>query len=357
MVNSTNIFWYLLDKMSRNMRRAQDLRDFKEYCLEQKNKEKAEQQRANKKKSILSQLNNILAELSNTQHRIESSNDAIIKECMDEIQKQMIKSMIDFLSTGSAIPSSIPVDPSFSNHLSRVNPELKRLSEQISILQELIRKIKEDIPELSEREQQIVQILLCKSFLESRGIPRVLNMIELCRMMYKSLELLETYSDEIFCEMEKEIEKRGLESKEFDIDQDGMRNNKQSLDKILPVISGLNDKFVKISSSFSEKYSIDTLLSGSEELLLLVESIKNIQKDIEEKTDELDQIRQSVIKFVELELSFRFDFVQEVERDDYESASAAFNDPDDFYRFYEEPAGNLRLELKKSLEIMKQRLV
>ena len=348
---------YLLEKMSSSMRRALRERDLERYRLQQKEKEKAEQQRANKKNRILSQLNNILAELSNIQDGIVSDNNAIIRECMGKIQKQMRKSMIDFLSTGSAVPSSIPVDPSFSNHLSRVNPELKRLSEQISILQELSRKIKEDIPELSEREQQIVQILLCKSFLESRGIPRVLNMIELCRRMDNSLTLLENYSDEIFREMESDIMKMELNLKEFDIDQDGMRNNKQSLDKILPVISGLNYKFVKISSSFSEKYSIGTLLSGSEELLLLVESIKNIQKDIEEKTDELDQIRQSVIKFVELELSFRFDFVQEVEHDDYESVSAALNNPDDFYIFYKEPAENLRLELKKSLEIMKQRLV
>ena len=329
MVNSTNIFWYLLEKMS---------------SLQQNNE----------KKVILSQLKKILDEHSNFQDGIVSDNNAIIRECMGKIQEQILMLRTNYLSTGSDVLPSIHVDPSFLTHLSRVKLELERLSEQISILNELRQKIEKDDPNLFESEQKMIKILLCKFFLESQEIQHVRNMIELCRTMDNSLTLLENYSDKIFRKMKSDIMKMELNLKEFDIDQNRMRNNKQSLDKILREISGLHDKLIEIRSSFLKNYSTGTLLLGSEELLLLVESIKNIQKNLKEKKNELDQIRQSVITFVELELSFRFNFVKDVECDDYDSASPALNDSDHFYRFYKEPAGNLRVKLEESLEIMKQ---
>ena len=302
MVNSTNIFWYLLDKMSSRMRKAQREIDFQRYHLQQKEKEKAEQQRANKKNSSLSQLNNILAELSNTQHRIESSNDAIIKECMDEIQKQMRKSMIDFLSTGSAVPSSIPVDPSFSNHLSRVNPELKRLSEQISILQELSRKIKKDIPELSESEQQIVQILLCKSFLENQAVVGVQGTINLGQHIRKCLGYFSKYSEDFFNELDDDDFVKHRENPEdFQLTPDEMRSFFQKLDENFQEMTKLLEKIKEIKVLFSERYSLESLFSVHVDLLSLSKSTLQLEAELERKTLIFFEFRETVVNFIENE--------------------------------------------------------
>jgi hypothetical protein len=302
MVNSTNIFWYLLDKMSRNMRRAQEETYLEKYHLQQKEKEKAEQHRANKNNIILSQLNYILAELSNTQHRIESSNDAIIKKCMDEIQKQMRKSMIDFLSTGSAVPSSIPVDPSFSNHLSRVDPELKRLSDQITILQELSRKIKEDIPELSESEQQIVQILLCKSFLENQAVVGVQGTINLGQHISKCLGYLEKYSEDFFNELDDaDFVKHREDPKDFQLTPDEMQSFFQKLDENFQEMTKLLNEIKEIKVLFSERFSLESLFSVHVDLLSLSKSTLQLEAELERKTLIFFKFRETVVKFIENE--------------------------------------------------------
>lgn len=195
---------------SRESKRRMDLTLCKQ-SEETAAKKEAEQKREESKKSLIFQLERVL--LSNRQE-IDNTNDSIrliAESWIKQITKEVNEAMTSHVSDDRAVRINSLMDESSSRDLYILNQKLKRLLEQDSFINELIRKINHDISEHSESEQKIIFILLINSFLESKAVENIVKMITMIHQMRKCIEFLEIYSNDTHSSCIKELMSRNTQ--------------------------------------------------------------------------------------------------------------------------------------------------
>ena len=161
-------------------------------------KKEAEQKREESKKLLILQLERIL---SSNRQEIDNTNDSIrliAESWIKQITKEVNEAVKSHDSDDRAVRINSLMDESSSRDLYILNQKLKRLLEQDSFINELIRKINHDISEHSESEQKIIFILLINSFLESKAVENIVKMITMIHQMRECIEFLEIYSNYTF---------------------------------------------------------------------------------------------------------------------------------------------------------------
>jgi len=358
MVNSINIFTYLSDKMAnrREQRRQIDL-FFENIRLENEQNEKNEEKRICQRNRLSSQLQEVLSNLSTEQFQIKTSTEEMMKDMTANFYEFLTNLMADSLSNDSVVQSSFQIPESFSQHLSNVKPKLEQLSEQISLITELIHNVSPSVSTaLSELETKICYIMRFKSFLNSRAVASVQIMINICSNMCECLEHLGIYSRKINEEMSEEINKRAENPSDFDIDPVRLLSNTNNLNEVSQELAGLKQKIDEITASFSEKYSIESLFSESADFSSFFEFMRLLEPEIERITTKFSTNKKIFVKFVEDEFHFRKRFVETVYFDDREEFVGNSDDQcdyDAFNRNYEEPAGASRANLEDMLKRLK----
>ena len=174
-------------------------------------KKEAEQKREESKKSLIFQLERIL---SSNRQEIDNTNDSIrliAESWIKQITKEVNEAVKSHDSDDRAVRINSLMDESSSRDLYILNQKLKRLLEQDSFINELIRKINHDISEHSESEQKIIFILLINSFLESKAVENIVKMITMIRQMRECIEFLEIYSNETHSSCIKELMSRNTQ--------------------------------------------------------------------------------------------------------------------------------------------------
>ena len=313
MVNLINIFRYLLDKMSKFM-----------------------------KKQVILTLVQILSELFKTKSGIDSKNADFIRKCAEEYERQLKTWMTNSLSTGSGVPVLIPVNPDFEKHLSEVKPILESLSRQISFIEELIQKVSTDLEfsKLEVLEQGMIMILLAKSFLESRAVATIQRMINLGQNIRECLMFLEKYSEDFFKELDiDDFKKNRKDSTDFQLDSGTMRSFFETSAEYVQELTELQTKIEEIKALFSEIYSIESLFSVPDNLLSLSKSIQQLEAKLEQKTLDFRKFRETVVKFVEEQNQIRENLFYWVAND--------LPDQHIFYTQFNEIQGKLKEALKR----------
>lgn len=171
-------------------------------------KKEAEQKREESKKLLILQLERIL---SSNRQEIDNTNDSIrliAESWIKQITKEVNEAVKSHDSDDRAVRINSLMDESSSRDLYILNQKLKRLLEQDSFINELIRKINHDISEHSESEQKIIFILLINSFLESKAVENIVKMITMIHQMRECIEFLEIYSNDTHSSCIKELMSR-----------------------------------------------------------------------------------------------------------------------------------------------------
>ena len=192
---------------SRESKRRMDL-TLRKQSDETAAKKEAEQKREESKKLLILQLERIL---SSNRQEIDNTNDSIrliAESWIKQITKEVNEAVKSHDSDDRAVRINSLMDESSSRDLYILNQKLKRLLEQDSFINELIRKINHDISEHSESEQKIIFILLINSFLESKAVENIVKMITMIHQMRECIEFLEIYSNDTHSSCIKELMSR-----------------------------------------------------------------------------------------------------------------------------------------------------
>ena len=149
--------------------------------------------------------------MSSNRQEIDNTNDSIrliAESWIKQITKEVNEAVKSHDSDDRAVRINSLMDESSSRDLYILNQKLKRLLEQDSFINELIRKINHDISEHSESEQKIIFILLINSFLESKAVENIVKMITMIHQMRECIEFLEIYSNDTHSSCIKELMSR-----------------------------------------------------------------------------------------------------------------------------------------------------
>jgi hypothetical protein len=304
---------------------------------------------ARKKFELISSLQSILTELSNKQASIQSGIDSSINEHTERLKEKMIKFAIEFKENPSIKPPPFQIDESFTELLFNSNLRLEEISKQIEVIDVLIQKVSSDLPDssFSEHEQQIIEILSAKSFFRSQDVVHVQKMIDFCLNMRYCLELLRTYSNEFLSKMNHEIMIRKRKSEDFTVDPKRLELEHQKLEELLQELSELKEEIEKKNFPFSTKSLGECIFSiKSDEFSSISEDTRMLEDRIREMNRTFCDIKTIIVDFVETQINYRKNFVCSVYSSNSDGCSDGEND-------YDEPAGDLRIELEKLFDQIK----
>lgn len=316
------------------------------------------EEEARKKSEFISLLESILLELSNKQAEIQSSIDSNIKSHTELLEATMRNFVIKFKENPSTEkPPQFQIHESFMSLLSDSNLRLEEISEQMKVIDVLIQKVSPDLPDssISEREQQIINILSANSFFRSQDVASVQKMIDFCLNMRVCLEHLRTYSETFISKMEREIRRQKIDPANFTIEPQRFELEHRKLEELLQELSELNEEIEKRNFLFSTNSLVECIFSiKPDEFSSISEDTQRLENRIREINKRFCDIKTIFVDFVEKHIDSRTRFVRSVHNDDrhsmYNSGSDGENDSKS-----EEPTGNLRKILNESLEQIRRR--
>lgn len=240
-----------------------------------------------KKFELISSLQSVLLELSKEQANIRLSIDS----CIEEHKKQLEEIMREFMKNFKQDPSTelpqFQIEESFKVLLSNSNLKFQKISEKITFIDGLIKKVSPDSQNssISEQEQFFIDILSAYSFFRSKDVESVQTMINFCLNTRICLDdYLIPYLNEFRRVMRNEIFKQEKQT-DFTIDSKALED--QQLEQFLQELSELKEEiekrkipFFSITSLAEFIFSINhaDFLSISEDTRRLEDTIKKMKK-------------------------------------------------------------------------------
>lgn len=352
-------------------------------------REKEEEHKLQKKSELISELRNVLSELSEEEARIQLCLRLNREEHTKKLYEYLISFEKEFESNPSTHPAPFQIEKSFTDFLSASNLRLKKISEQMKVIDELIQKIssmtfidelihkilsmtfidelirkssdieaerksegiikiyipeKETI-EISKLEQRIIEILSAKSFFESQVVASVQRMIDFGSNMKDCFQLLETYSNKFISSisMVHYMEKYKKNPNDFKLNSKYLQS--KNLDKLLKGLSEIKGKIEMTKSFFSEELLFKLLFTQQSDDFSFVFEYTKLELQIKQ----MNQIFKTVmeyIKFGQAKFDNCKDFVDEVKSDERDRCRRLFGSSSTFV----EPVEELRKKLEDSLD-------
>lgn len=331
--------------MTSRQRRAERAEERQREFLEFLKKEKEE---AREKSELISSLRSVLVEFSNEQTKIQSGIDSNIKSHLEQLEVIMRNFAIEFKENPSTEkPPPFQIDESFTELLSDSNLRLKEISEQMEVIDVLIHKVSSNLPysSFSEHEQKIIDILSANSFFRSQDVESVQKMIDFCSNMRDCLELLRTYSNEFLSKMAHEISRQEMNQGDFTVEPKRLELEHQKLEQLLQDLSKLNEEIEKRKIPFSTTSLVKFIFIESDEFPRSIsENIRMLEDIIKEMNQRFCDTKNLFVEFVQSQIDCRDALVRKVHFSYYDGRSDDENDSN-----HEEPTGNLRVNLKRSL--------
>jgi hypothetical protein len=324
-------------------------RDFENWEFwKKKNEEERDKNR--KKSELISSLQSILLELSNEQAKIQSCIDSNINEHKQKLEEKMRDFAIEFKENSDTQPPPLhfQIDKSFIEILSVSTPRLEELSKRMKFIDGLIQKVSPDLPDssISEREQKIIDILSANSFFRSQDIESVQKMIDSGSNMRDCLELLRTYSNKFLFKMAHEISRQEMNQGDFTVEPKRLELEHQKLEQLLQELSKLNEEIEKRKIPFSTTSLVKCIFIESDKFPPSIsEDTRMLEDRIKEMNQRFCDTKNLFVEFVQSQIDCRDALVRKVHSSYYDGSSDGENDSN-----YEEPTGNLRGNLKRSLD-------
>lgn len=347
MVNSINIFWYLLDKMpfwklSRQQKCDINLSNSERIQKKLADEKKEKKKNEHKIKFFLSYLTNYITRLLGKKTDICKLIDDAIAKNINQYQKALQEYTESLLSDDppKTPPPVHETSPDFQEIISSAREKLKQISEQILIVQELIRKVSSsELTAHSKIEQRIVDSISANYFIESQEALSVTKMITVCSELNTFLNNLNLYSGKLLEEISNEIS-------EFQIDPDIFQSYKRIIDSFSQRLCDLQERILKTKNDFLQYSTIESLFSKSDDSFNFYVTVKLLEDEIERITTrfslEISTSEQSVFHFMKTKFDFYTKFVDQV-------ATDSFNKNGDECD-YDEPALSIRESLTQILE-------
>jgi hypothetical protein len=359
---------------------------------ESNQRQKEEEYKLRKKSELISELRNVLSELSKEEARIQSCLRLNREEHTKKFNEYLISFETEFESNPSTNPAPFQIDKSFTDFLSASNLRLEKISEQMKVTDELIQKIssmtfidelihkilsmtfidelirkssdieekreseriikistpeKETI-EISKLEQRIIEILTAKSFLESQVVASVQRMIDFGSNMKDCFQLLETYSNEFISSisMVSYMEKYKKNPNDFKLNSKNLELQYNNLYKLLKGLSEIKGKIETMKSFFSEEFLFKLLFTQQSNDFSFVFEYTKLEFQIKQMKQLFKTVMKYIVKFGQAKFDNCKDFVNEVKRDERDRCKILFVSSSTFV----EPVGELlRTELEDSL--------
>lgn len=328
----------------RDQRRKNEMELLKKRRQDEENKRK-------KKDDLISNLLNVQSELCKENTSIQSCIDLTIKEHAQKLEEQMRSFAIDFRSNPSRKPPPFQIDESFTELLSVSKPRLEEISEQMKFIDEFIKKVSSDSPDISisEREKKIIEILSAKSFFRSQDVASVQKMIDFCSNMREYLEHLKSYLNTFLSNMAHEIRIHNR-NQDFNVDSKMFELEHKNLNDFLQELSKLNEEIEKSNFLFSKKTLFQCIFFIEfDEFSSIFECTQQLKIRIKKVNGTFYTIKKSFVEFFETQINYRKDFVYEVHSRDCGDSSDNENDSNRVY----EPTRGLRERLEKFLNQIK----
>ena len=296
MVNSTNIFWYLLGKMSSRKK------------IEQKN------------------------EFASMIHSIQEG---------DRRKKNIIDSLIQFRNRGFDSQNLGFIDGLIDKISSSTSTELSQLSEL------------SELSKLTVIEKRIVDLMSFLSFINSsvnQDIPQIINVIQ---RMKNCLNRFTTYSDQ-FGKAMLDSHWNREDCPKFVVSENSVYVGqlKNELDELSRIFLEQKQSFEARHQSFSNEYALQTIFSSSlgfSEYFSFMQGFKTVMEDI---TKRFYDNKSRFVQFLRKQIEIRTDFVIEIRSNDLDFTGCDdFEVMNTFLETYPvEPVNDLREQLKRELE-------
>ena len=321
-----------------------------QYLIELCKFVKKEKEEATEKSELILSLQSVLTEFSNEQASIQSGIDSSINEHSKKLEVIMRNFVIEFKENPSTEkPPPFQIDESFMVLLSNSNLRLKEISEQMEVIDVLIKKVSSNLPysSFSEHEQQIIDILSAKSFFRSQDVASVQKMIDFCLNMRYCLELLRTYSNEFLSMMMHKIHRHKRNPDDFTVDSERFELEHQKLEELLQKLSELKEEIEKKNFPFSTKSLSEYIFIESDDFSsYIIECTQQLEVRIKEMNGTFCNIKTRSVKFVETQINYRKAFVSHDNSSNSDNCSDGEND-------YDEPAIVLRKQLENFFDQIK----